>query len=99
MEKMNSSGQALLEYVMLLVIVIAMFITFSKKLSESNVLARIQRPFKEDFARTYRYGHPQARGHDDGGPVNIPQYSGAPDDDPDGKNFRIFINPLTPNER
>ncbi len=91
---MSRSGQALLEYVILLAIVVSLFVTMTKRLSESNVFARLQKPFQEEFARAYRYGHPDARGQDDGGPVNLPQY-----DDTDGRNFRIFINPMTPDER
>ncbi len=94
MAKMNHSGQALLEYVILLAIVVALFTTFSKKLSESPAFANLQRPFTEEFARTYRYGHPEARGQEDGGPLYLPQYN-----ENEGNNFRIFINPMTPNER
>lgn len=94
MAKVKPSGQALLEYVILLGIVVSLFVTLSKKLAETNALSQLQKPLKEEFARTYRYGHPKARGQEDGGPVNLPQY-----DDLDGANFRIFINPMTPNER
>ncbi len=91
---MTRSGQALIEYVLLLGILVGLFATFSKKLSESPAFANLQRPLTQEFATTYRYGHPKARGQDDGGPLYLPQYNES-----ENTNFRIFINPMTPDER
>jgi hypothetical protein len=83
---MNRSGQALAEYVILLAIVVLLYSALMKGLGGSASIAALKKPFVEQYKYTYRYGHPDARGQDDGGPKLIPQYS---DDD----SFRIFINP------
>jgi hypothetical protein len=80
------SGQAIVEYVLLLAILVSMFSLVLGKLNNSDAFAKMKKPLEKDFAYTYRYGHPLARGQEDGGPKYISQYSG-------GENFRIFINP------
>jgi len=55
-------------------------------LMSSNGINVLKQPLEKDFKYTYQYGHPQARGQDTGGPIDIPQYH-------DDQNFRIFINP------
>ena len=94
MEKIKSlqkSGQAVVEYILLIAVIVLVFTSAMKRLSDSNVMVNLQKPFTQQFKYTYRYGHPEARGQDDGGPVNIPQYSVS--DDGNDHNFRIFINP------
>ena len=81
------SGQAIVEYVLLMAIVVGMYSLLLKGLSNSNAISAMKKPFTQDFAYTYRYGNAKARGQDDGGPTNIPQYHDL------DKNFRIFINP------
>jgi hypothetical protein len=93
MEKVNSnrpSGQAVVEYILLIAVVVLVFSSAMKRLSDSNLMVNLQKPFTSQFKYTYRYGHPEARGQDDGGPVNIPQYSNGQEND---HNFRIFLNP------
>ncbi len=80
-----------MEYILLLAIVVSIFASMMRLLAGGSALRDLQKPFTEEFARTYRYGHPEAKGLDDGGPYNIPQY--VPADGSDGHNFRIFINP------
>ena len=86
MEQVNS-GQAITEYILLLAIVVAMYSALINKLSDSNAMSAMKKPFAVDFANTYRYGNSQARGQDNGGPLYLPQYHERE------KNFRIFINP------
>ncbi len=88
---MSRSGQAVTEYVLLLAIVVFIFSSAMRLLSSGNAVVNIQKAFTEQFARTYRYGHPEARGLDDGGPLNLPLYQ--PADGSESHNFRIFINP------
>ena len=78
---------------MLLAIVVMIFTAIMKKLGDSDAFTKLKRPFTEDFKYSYRYGHPKARGQEDGGPVNIPQYQGNPAAASGDHNFRIFINP------
>jgi hypothetical protein len=86
MEKMNRSGQAIAEYVILLAIIVLIYSAMLKNFGSGQVFEKLRKPFVEQYAHTYRYGHPDARGQDDGGPKFIPQYHTE-------ENFRIFINP------
>ncbi|MBU6155017.1 MAG: hypothetical protein KGP28_12000 [Bdellovibrionales bacterium] len=87
---MNRSGQAIAEYVMLLAIVVLIYSALLKSLGGSGSFQALRKPFVEQLKYTYRYGHPDARGQEDGGPRLIPQYS---DLGGGTENFRIFINP------
>lgn len=82
----STSGQAILEYIILLAIVVSLFVMMVKLLADGNAMQKLKSPLEKTYKYTYQYGHPQARGQKDGGPKNIPQY------DKD-KEFRIFINP------
>ena len=90
MEKVKQSGQALTEYIILLAILVSLFSSMMALLSKSTGFANLKKTFTEQYVRAYRYGHPEARGQDDGGPVNIPQVSSKENQE---QNFRIFINP------
>ena len=81
-----------MEYVLLLAVVVSVFTAAMKLFGKKNIIANLQKPFTNQFKYTYRYGHPDARGQEDGGPKNIPQYQ-APSGSTDDHNFRIFINP------
>lgn len=82
----RSAGQAVTEYILLLAILVSLFSTFLTALMDTNALNLLKKPLETDFKYTYQYGHPKARGQENGGPLYIPQYSEA-------QNFRIFINP------
>lgn len=82
----NRSGQAVLEYILLLSIVIFLFTTAMRIMSERDWFAGLTSPLTRDFKFAYQYGHPEARGPADGGQKNIAQHP---------ENFRIFINPST----
>ena len=88
-QKNAQSGQAVLEYILLLSIVVSLFVLASKRLSDMNILGTLAKPFKNEYRYVYQYGHKDARGQDDGGPKYIPQYNS----ESDTQNFRIFINP------
>ena len=82
----NRRGQALIEYVLLLSILIFVFSLLLESLAQTGAMQSLKKPLEKDFVYTYRYGHPKARGQEDGGPKYIPTYN-------DPQNFRIFINP------
>lgn len=82
----RKSGQAITEYILLLGILVSLYTMILRMLSDTKMVDRIKSRLEKDFQYTYRYGHPEARGPDDGGAKNIPQH--RTDDD-----FRIFINP------
>ena len=92
MEKVKRSdlGQAVVEYIILLAILVGLYGAMIRQLGEREVFKKMQKPLTKDFAATYRYGHPKAKGMDDGGPVNIPTVQSKGYDD---QNFRIFYNP------
>jgi len=82
----NRSGQAVIEYILLLSVIVSLYSLVINLMSSSNAFTMMKKPLEKDFAYTYRYGHPKARGQENGGPKYIPQVDG-------GQNFRIFINP------
>jgi hypothetical protein len=86
MDKIES-GQAVVEYILLLAIVVFLYTLLLNKLGQTNALQAMQKPLTQDFTYTYRYGNVKARGQNDGGPIDIPQQHDSE------KNFRIFINP------
>lgn len=81
------SGQALTEYILLLAIIISIYTALLGRLSNSNAMSAMKKPFTQEFKYTYQYGNAKARGQNDGGPTYIPQYHD------EATNFRIFINP------
>lgn len=83
----KQEGQALIEYIMLLAIVVTLYALVAKTLSDLGVAKKLTTPITKSFVRTYRYGHPKAAGYEEGTPKKHPRV-------PVGEeNFRIFINP------
>lgn len=83
----DESGQAVVEYIMLLAIVTSIFILVSRGLTQAGLTKLMMKPLQENFARAYQYGDPAALGYDDGGPKNHPRaYEGE-------NSFRLFLNP------
>ena len=82
----QQSGQALTEYVLLLLLVSLAYALISHRFRSLNIADRLLDPIRNTYAYTYRYGHPKARGPEDGGPRLHPRAIG-------GENFRLFINP------
>ena len=82
----NQRGQAITEYMMLLVIVLAVVLAVMRILKGSNLASTIMTPIQKDFARAYKYGHPQASGFDEGAPKKHVRIE-------ESQNFRLYINP------
>lgn len=82
----NQAGQAITEYILLLAILVSIYTLLMNGLLNSGAVDALKKPLEKDFKYTYQYGHPEARGQNDGGPKSIPQHH-------DAANFRIFINP------
>jgi hypothetical protein len=84
--KKNNSGQALTEYVLLLLLVAGfVFLLFGMM---PRIFAKLEEPIKVQFALSYRNGAPNACGHEDtvgtcSGPKNHPRIDQA-------ENFRLF---------
>jgi hypothetical protein len=89
----HESGQAAIEYVLLLAIVVMLWLFVYQYLAGQNFVGILSKPLTTDFKYTYQYGDKDARGQDDGGPKYIPQYIQPSSGGGDEQNFRIFINP------
>lgn len=84
----DQSGQAVIEYVLMLAIALTAFLVVARGLSVLKVEERLMRPLSQSYAKTYQYGHPEASGYgDEDGPKRHPR-AVVPGSD----NFRIFIN-------
>lgn len=79
----SQSGQAVLEYILLLTVVVSLFGVIASTLGKVDIGGKLLGPLSGDFAHAYRYGHPKALGYDDGGPKKHPRAIG-------GDSFRIF---------
>ena len=83
----NESGQAVIEYVLLIAVVVTAFVLVMQWVTDIGLAQKLTKPITGTFAATYRYGHPKAKGFEDGAPENHPRAVGGEN------NFRIFINP------
>ena len=85
--KLDRSGQAATEYLLLLFVVLAIFYVALQTLKGANIVGQVSQPMAKTYSAAYRYGHPLAKGYDDpGGPDHHPRAYG-------GNNFRLYINP------
>lgn len=82
----DQSGQATTEYILMLLVAVMLFFGVSRGLTQMRFMEKMMLPLQRDFAATYRYGHPKAKGFDDGAPEYHPRVVGGTN------NFRIFIN-------
>ncbi|MBN21629.1 MAG: hypothetical protein CL678_10120 [Bdellovibrionaceae bacterium] len=85
--KDNQSGQVLVEYILLASIIAIVALGLINALNQMNLIQEILRPIKNQYAATYRYGHPKAKGFENG---EEPKHH-AMARVPEGENFRIFI--------
>lgn len=88
--KVKESGQALTEYVLLLVLITLIYVLIVKQFKGMGLADKMLKPLQEQYAYTYRYGDPRARGPDDGGPIRHPRAVTGSEN-----NFRLFLNPET----
>lgn len=84
--KDSESGQAIVEYILMMSVVVMGFMLLSRGLVKIKFAEKMMSPITGTYARTYQYGHPKGKGYDDGGPENHPRARG-------GNNFRLFLNP------
>jgi hypothetical protein len=81
-------GQAITEYILLLTVILIIFLGVLRVLKEQDIFASVAEPVNGDFASAYKYGHPKAKGYDEGKPINHPRIE-------DAENFRLYLNPRT----
>ena len=84
--RLDESGQSVVEYVLILSIIVGFYMGLIQVIDKARLAERLAGPVVGSFAKTYKYGHPLAKGYDDGTPEKHPRASG------DGK-IRLFINP------
>jgi len=82
----TESGQATIEYVLILTIIVSFYMALMTVIDRMNLAERLIGPIVGSYANTYKYGHPKAKGFDEGTPENHPRAV------IDGK-VRLFINP------
>lgn len=84
----DQSGQGTVEYIVLLAVIVSFYLVIAQGFGKIGFSKKLLAPLNQDFARAYQYGHPKAKGYDDGGPAFHPRIEGGGEN-----NFRIFINP------
>jgi hypothetical protein len=82
----DESGQAAIEYVLILGIIVSFYMALMTVIDKANLAERLAGPIVSSYAMTYKYGNPKAKGFDEGTPENHPRVV------IDGK-VRLFINP------
>jgi len=85
--RVDEQGQAVLEYILLIAIIVGFYMAVTVGMSKIGLAKKLMLPITGAFAATYQYGHPKAKGYDNGGPTYHPRAEGGEN------NFRIFFNP------
>jgi hypothetical protein len=83
----DESGQAFVEYILLIAILVGFFLTATKWITQKGIQKKFVEAIMRPYVSAYRYGHTQAKGYDDGGPTFHPRIETGEN------NFRIFLNP------
>jgi hypothetical protein len=83
----NESGQAVIEYVLLLSVVVGGYLVVVNFMNQFGLAKKLTRPITTDFAAAYQLGDIKAKDFDNGGPERHPRVTKGKE------NFRIFINP------
>lgn len=85
-KKNVESGQATIEYVLILTIIVSFYIALMNVIDRLKLAERLMGPIVGSYAMTYKYGNPKAKGFDEGTPENHPRAV-------IGGKVRLFINP------
>ncbi|MEN9723799.1 MAG: hypothetical protein RJB38_1785 [Pseudomonadota bacterium] len=85
-EQRDDRGQAITEYVLLLLIILSLAGLVKALLVKFRIADKLLAPVNQRFVYVYRYGHEEARGFEDGGPRKHPRADGE-------NSFRLFLNP------
>jgi hypothetical protein len=83
----NESGQAIIEYILLLATVVSVYVTVASWANSFGLAKKLTAPITKDFANTYQYGDPKAAGFDKDTPKRHPRIVDCEE------CFRLFINP------
>jgi hypothetical protein len=83
----NENGQAVTEYILMMAMIVSIYLLFTAGLVRIGLAKKLMQPMTDTFTATYQFGHPKAKGYDNGGPEYHPRALGGQN------NFRIFFNP------
>jgi hypothetical protein len=83
----SESGQAVVEYILLLSIVVSIYFTVTGWANSYGLANKLITPISKDFAATYQFGDPKASGFDSDSPKRHPRIEDC------DECFRLFINP------
>lgn len=86
MKLASNRGQATLEYILMLAIIVGLFAGMARFFTDSDINGRIMGPLTDQFRRTYQFGNPKTKGLDQEEPINHARVE-------DGQNFRLFFVP------
>lgn len=85
--KRDESGQAVLEYILILFVVVSAFFTVATWFNRFGFAKKLTKPVSTDFAKAYQFGDTKAAGFDSDTPKRHPRIDGCEE------CFRLFINP------
>lgn len=86
-ESNAEKGQATVEYILLLAIIVAGFLIVAQGLANSQLMSNLMNPLTDPYTKAYQNGHYQARAPDDPqGAFKHPRAYPAPE------SFRIFYS-------
>ena len=57
----GESGQAIVEYILLLAVILSTFLVVARGLGRIGIVKRMMEPLNTEFANIYRYGHPKGQ--------------------------------------
>lgn len=77
----------MIEYILLIAIVSAFSLSILRGIASFGLMEKLAEPLTKSYAATYKYGHPKAKGYDEGTPENHPRAVTG------GNATRLFINP------
>ena len=83
----NQSGQATIEYILLLSVIVSFFVTISAWVTKFGLAQKMAKPITKDFASTYQIGAPDGAGFDSDSPKDHPRIQDC------DNCFRIYLNP------
>ena len=83
----GEQGQTLVEYLLLIFILVTGMSIFYGGLKRMKFADKIMAPLQNEYQWTYKYGHPLARGLDEGTVKYHPRLEGE-------KSLRVFGNPV-----
>ena len=83
----GESGQAVTEYVLILGIIVAAYMAMMTMVDRLRLGEKLMGPIVGSYARTYKFGHPEASGFDEGTLKRHPRAT-------ESGEVRLFINPV-----